>query len=337
MKEANIAKELVNEAIESKKVKEAVDTKAQEDKNAAARAFLDANGPAVQSSTKSTKKEEKKMETTKVTGRRRIAGANTTKTNEKVETEMKKATVKEEVKVTGRRRMSGKKEVAVETKNTAGRRQIKRGASMRGNSFKKHEGNWWSNVELYTELEHIQSIVDSYDEETGYFSCPELDIQAIAFVEPTEISRYRNRTDIDVVIQLKSNGTVLEFPIKEANSNSKSPLSSSSIGWVEYNGKVRPAFGFWRPNALEVELECGCGNKFKANTGNVYCPKCKTRHDDAAVSVEHDLEFAGDIAGWVFQELPNVVVPKGFLAIVMAMAHYEAGYDMEGLIEEDAE
>jgi hypothetical protein len=343
MKEANVAKELVNEAIQSKKAKEVVDTKAQDEKNAAARAFLDANGPAVQASTKSTKKEEKEMESTKVTGRRRIAGAKKvevevqTKTNEKVETEMKKAQVKEEVKVTGRRRISGKKETTVETKNTAGRRQIKRGASMRGNGFKKHEGNWWSNVELYTELEHVQSIVDSYDETTGYFSCPELSIEALAFVEPTEISRYRNRNDIDVVIQLKSNGAILEFPIKEASSNSKSPLTSTSIGWVEYAGKVRPAFGFWRPNAMEVELTCGCGSKFKANTGNVYCPSCKTRHDDITVELDSKLDFAGDVQGWVFQEVPNLVVAKGILAIVMAMAHYEAGYDMEGLIEEDAE
>lgn len=346
MKEANIVKEEVSELVEAsiKAGKVSVD----EDKNAAARAFLEENGAAIVNSKKSTKKEEKEMETkTKVTGRRRIAtGAakqEETKTNEKVETEMtnRKATINEEVKVSGtRRRVSSakKEETTVESKVAAGRKRIKRGTSLRGTGFQKHEGYWFSNTGLYEGLKHLDSIVDSYDEETGYFTCPELGLDTIVFVEPTEISRYRNRTDIDVVLQIKSAGSVFEYPIKEASSNAKAPLSCSSIGWVEYNGKVSPRFGFWRPNALEVTMSCGCGNKFKANTGNVYCPKCKTRHDDVEVSVEHgSLDFAGDIEGWVFQELPNVVVPKDVLAIVMCLAHWEAGYEIDGLLEEDAE
>ena len=340
MKEAQIVKEEVVELVEESMKQSEVQV--DEEKNAAARAFLEAHGGALVNSQKASKKSEEKegeevMEQAKtvVKGRRRLASSRIVDqhTNVKVENEVKEVRqgVKKEVEVKGRRRLASasRKEVAV----GGTRRRIKREASLR-HEFKKHEGQWWTNVELYPELKYMQHFVNqALAGET--MSCPELGIEAIVFVEPEEISRYRNRTDISVVIQMKSNGAVLEFPIKEASSNSRSPLTSTSIGWVEYNGKVRPAFGFWRPNALEVSMKCSCGHTLAVNTGNVYCPQCKTRHDDVEVQLSHHLDFAGDVAGWVFQEIPNVVVPKGFLAIVMALAHWDAGYDMEGLIEEE--
>jgi hypothetical protein len=344
MKQANIVKEEVQELVEKSiaQGKPAVD----EDKNAAARAFLEENGPAVMNSKKAPakKEEEKEMEETKKLGRKKLAGGRKQEetnvennTNEKVEKDMRKGQVNEDVKVTGRKRLTGGRKGS-SVGSSAPKKKLsraKRSSSLRNSGFEKHEGQWWTNVSLYPELEYVQVLVDNQNEE-GVFSCPEIGIESFVFVEPTEISRYKNREDIDVVIQIKANGNVLEFPIKEASSNSKSPLTSTSIGWVEYNGKVSPRFGFWRPNALEVEMECGCGKKFKSNTGNLYCPSCKTRHDDAQVEVEHEsLDFAGEIAGWVFQEVPNLVVPKSFLAIVMAMAHWDAGYDVEGLVEEE--
>jgi hypothetical protein len=277
---------------------------------------------------KHTKVEDKKeevevKETTKVSGgRRRLnTGAQQeettqTQTNEKVETEMTKSN-----------RKSTSRVLKKETKKPAveGRRKLGRSESIK-NEFKKFEGPWYLNASMYDVLKRFETIIEDMAD-------AELGIEQIVLVDPSEVSRTRNNPDITVVIQIKSNGNVLEFPIKEASANSSSDLASTSIGWVDTKNGMRPAFGFWRPNEINVKAKCSCGNEFKGNTGNLYCPTCKKRHADAEVSVSHalDMEFDGN---WVFQTIPNIVVPRETLALVMAIAQYDAGFDMFGVVEE---
>lgn len=286
------------------------------------------------------------METTtkKVTGRRRVQGAKPTVTGAQKEAAAKQNQTKEEEVVNvekketkvagGRRRVSSNGSGSAAKKASVGsRKKLGRNENLRGKAFVKHEGPWYLNKSLYTVLDRFESIVDNMA--AGEYVDVELGIEAIHMVDPEEITRYQNREDILVVVQIKSNGTVLEFPIKEStSSNSISDLTSTSIGWVEYKEKRYPSFGFWRPNAMEVKMKCSCGNEFTANTGNVYCYKCKTRHEDVLVEMESNLDFAGDIDGWVFQTIPNVVVPRDVLALVMALAQYDADLDMYGVIEE---
>lgn len=264
----------------------------------------------------------------KTMGRRRLVTGATQNTN----TEKEVVEVKEEKKA--RRRISTGNTVVEsgEKKSAAAggtRRRLGRQASAVRSEFVKFEGPWYLNTTLYPALERFESIIENMAD-------AELNISDIRLVEPQDIRRY-DKEDILVVVQMLSNGTVLHFPIKEAASNSSSDLSASSIGWVEMSKGVRPAFGHWRPNALAIDVTCSCGNKFSANTGNVYCPKCKTRHADAEVSANHNLEF-GFKEGWVFEVNPHLVVPRETLALAMAIAQYDAGLNMHGVItEEDAE
>ena len=270
------------------------------------------------------KKEEVEMkEEVKVTGARRRLNTGVqqqetteTKTNEKVETEMTKSNRKSTSRV------------LKETKKPAaeGRRRLGRSESIK-NEFKKFEGPWYLNASMYEGLKRFETIIEDMAD-------AELGIEQIVLVDPSEVSRTRNNPDITVVIQIKSNGNILEFPIKENNSaNSSSDLNSTSIGWIDTKNGMRPAFGFWRPNEINVKATCSCGKEFKGNTGNLYCTSCKKKHADAEVSVSHalDMEFDGN---WVFQTIPNVVVPRETLALVMAIAQYDAGLDMWGVVAE---
>jgi hypothetical protein len=340
MKDANVAKEMVTEAIEAELKKGIVDPTVDADKAAEARAFLDANGPAVANAKKApvtkeetTEEEVEVKETKKVTGRRRVQGAKPTvakKEETVVENQTKEEEVEtvEETKTVGRRRVSsGKKDSARNVKAGTPKKKLGRGSSMKG-EFKKHEGNWYTNAGLYPVLDRFEQIIEDMAD-------AELGIEQIVLVEPEEINRYAKRADIDVVIQLKSNGVVMEFPIKEASSNSKSDLTSPSIGWVEGKNGMYPAFGFYRPNGIVLDMTCSCGNKLTVSSTNVYCGKCRTRHADADVHVEHVLDINGDIQEWVFQTVPNLFVPRDTLALVMAVAQYDAGLPMDGLVDEE--
>lgn len=348
------AKQIVNNTIEATqsitaKIEEET-TMTNEDKilgSSRAQAFLKQHGaamvnakkaPAKKEETTTNTKEEKEMTQTTKGARRRLSTTKvttevtakavsnkTTKTNEEVK-EMNNTT-----KGNTRRRLSTTvtSTAGVQTKRTgAAKRRLARSASVT-NTFVKFEGPWYLNAELYPVLNRFESILEN-------MSDSELGIEQIVLVDPADMKRYENRTDLEVIIQVKSNGTVLDFPIKEASKNSNADFASSSIGWVETKNGLRPAFGFWRPNAMNVEVTCSCGNKFKGNTGNVYCAKCRTRHDDIEVSASHALDFKFD-GEWTFQTIPNVTVPRDVLALVLAVAQYDAGYDMHGVVAEDAE
>lgn len=264
-------------------------------------------------------KEEVKMNTEVKGGTRRrlntAAPATQNNNNEKVETEMTKSNRKSTTRVL-------KKE---STPAAGGRRRLGRQESIK-NEFKKFDGPWYLNAELYPVLNRLDNILET-------LSDAELGIEQIVLVDPQEVSRTRNNPDITVVIQIKANGNILEFPIKDASANSSSDLASTSIGWVDTKNGMRPAFGFWRPNEINVKATCTCGKEFKANTGNVYCPSCRKKHAEAEVSISHalDMEFDGN---WVFQTVPNLVVPRETLALVMAIAQYDAGFDMWGVVAE---
>jgi hypothetical protein len=273
------------------------------------------------------KKEETKVEDKNVvkSNRRRLdTGAAKSeetkvenKTNEKVETEMNKPNRKSTTRVL---KNDDKKQA------TGNRKRLGRSESIK-NEFHKFEGPWYLNSSMY-------SVLDRFEEVLETMSDAELGIEEIVLVNPEEVSRTRNNPNITVVIQIKANGNILEFPIKEVdNANSSSDLSSTSIGWIETKNGMRPAFGFYRPNEINVKATCTCGKEFKANTGNLYCPSCKKRHDDAEVSISHKLDMECDGA-WVFQTVPNLVVPRETLALVMAIAQYDAGFDMWGVVEE---
>jgi hypothetical protein len=312
-----------------------------------ARKFLDATGADManakqapkQEETKSeTTKEEKEMKKTTMGGRRRKLGngagqgqveetvvENQTKEEEVVE-------VKQEKKETPRRRKSSGNQSVDAKQARAPKKKLGRQESMHGQSRQKHEGNWYTNKGRFDVLNRFEDIIENLAE--GNYVDQELGIETIVFVEPSELYRYQNREDINVVIQIKANGNVLEFPIKDASVQSNSDLSCSTIGWVPtQRGGLRPAFGHYRPNALQVKAKCACGNEFSANTGNMYCGKCKTRHDDVEISGDHNLDFDFE-TNWVFETNPSLVVPQETLALVMALAQYDADLDMEGLLSE---
>ena len=344
-------------ANENKGTVEQEEVVANKGSKAAARKFFEEQsgkilaGKQAQTENKEETKEEEAMSTNKTQGgsRRKLnSGATQTKEENKMNTntmvnqnENKQEEMVEmenkQVKGNGRRSSSaGEGKTTVSTRKQTTGRRLARTESIRNTGFKRHEGNWYTNASLYPALNRLDQILDNM--EAGEYVDAELGIEQIVFVEPTDIRRYENREDIDVVVQVKANGNILEFPIKDAAANSKSDLTSTSIGWVEgWDGKIRPAFGFYRPNALEVEVKCSCGNNIKANTGYVRCRKCNTRHDDIVVEMESKLDFVGDFQNFVFQTIPNLVVPAETLALVMALAQYDAGYDMDGLLEEDAE
>lgn len=352
MKDVTIAKEEVNVAIEGSTkaaVKTAVKTKGETTvntstkKNAAAK-FLEKHGSAIKNSQKaSTKtavetKEETKGETTMKTtttmGARRQLKSNTAvNTNTQTEKEVvsmgqAKVEVKEEVKGS-RRRLSSTATTQVNTaapRNTS--RRLARSAGLAKSTFVKHEGPWYLNASLYPVLSRFESIVtDMADSELG--------ITEIALVEPTDISRYERKTDVLVVIQIKANGTVLEFPIKEnTSSSSKSDLSTTSIGWVQGRNGMRPAFGFYRSNFPVISAKCTCGNELEnVSASNIYCGKCKTRHEDATISLRHATLSMG-VEEYTFQTIPNLYVPAEMLALVMAIAQYDLGFDMHGVVAE---
>lgn len=267
-------------------------------------------------------------------------------------TEVTKETAKEETKATGtrrrlggtpapestpegtgtssRRRLSSSADTAPNTTAKMGAGRLKRTESIR-QQFVKHEGPWYLNAELYPVLNRFESILDT-------MSDAELGIENIVLVDPADLKRYDRKVDVHVVIQVMSNGVVLEFPIKESKSStSKSDLSSTSIGWVQAKNGMRPAFGFYRSNFPVVTATCTCGNKMEeVSASNLYCYQCKTRHDDAEVAVSHKaLGLA--IEEFTFQTIPNLEVPKDLLALVMAVAQYDAELPMHGIIADDAE
>jgi hypothetical protein len=164
----------------------------------------------------------------------------------------------------------------------------------------------------------------------------ELAISQIHLVRPESMHRY-NKPKYNVVIQIKSNGAVFNFPITDNNrDNSKSDLSCDSIGWVPTKNGIRPAFGHKRPNEMTIDVKCSCGNEFRTNTGYVKCQKCGKKHVEADVSVKHaNIEF-NIPEEWVFEENPHLNVPADIMVLAMAIAQYddERRLDMWGVVEE---
>lgn len=331
------------ETVESKEI----DNAAVIARSAAAKKFLEGNAAKLANAKKgpvAAKVEEKKEEKTMGNRKRLMAGAGVsqTKTNVKEEEVANVETKVEETKsgVGARRRLAAG--VGVNTTSRKGakkedttvkgsRKKLKRSASANSNGYVKFEGPWYLNQSLYPVLGRLEQILDNMEAEVMVDE--ELSIQEIRIVEPQDIRKYENREDILIVIQVLSNGVVTEFPIKEVGyENSTSDLSSASIGWIDTRNGKRPSFGFWRPNALELEFEC-CGTKFVANSGNVYCPKCRTRHANVEIDASHNLEF-GFNNEWTFQTIPNMSMPREILSLVMAIAQYDQELDMHGVIEE---
>lgn len=317
-------------------------------KSKAAQEFLKKHSGLIQGAQRKVeankKEEEVEMkEETKVVGRRRLSVD--TKQVETKEKEM--VEVKETKRMGGRRRLSTG---AVESRTTkapsrkveTSRRRIARGKSMK-QEFQKFEGPWYLNQGIYTNLkEHLEEALETMAVES-------LGITNIEFVEPMDIPRFARRHDVDdfrVIIQVKAAGAILEFPIKDnMYSNSKSDLNSPAIGWETYNGKISPVFGSWKANVPHVNVTCTCGNRLEnVSVTNIYCANCKTRHEDMSVFVEPGAkseiaQASVEVPNYVFETNPNLYVSRDILALVMAMAQYDAGYDMWGLIEdeEDAE
>lgn len=345
MKESNMAKDIVNEVVDAPAKKEEEKEMTQAEKivqSAAAQKFLQKHGAKAQNAKKpeskkeettTNTKEEKKMNTKTMGGRRRVAGANVGQ--ESTETKQEQTNNQKEMgnvnnkgmgsKGNGRRRMAGNTQVAGEKKErTTGRKRLGRTDSARP-TFTKHEGPWYLNVSLYPVLERFESIIETMSDD-------ELGLTDIRLVEPTEISRYERKDDVDVVVQLLHNGSILEFPIKEAAGNSKSDLSSPAIGWVTTRNGMRPAFGNWVSNTPMVQMKCSCGNQLEVRGDNVWCGQCKTRHDDVAISAEHNFDF--NFPAVFFNENPHHIVPRDILALVMAIAQYDAGLKMGNVIAE---
>lgn len=356
MKSANNQESIVSE--EAKKVIDKAISQSKEEtneakiaKSSAAKAFLNKVGGQVQNAKKApVVKAEGKTTTTNEKDDKTMKSTNTTQTTatekntagrRKLAQGATNGTAKEE-KRSRREVLAENVEVEVapkkEKKAASTRRKLERSESAaKGSSYVKHEGPWYLNKGLYDVLNRFDAVIDNMiaqeEGEAVEFIDQELGLTDIRFVNPDDISRFDNKPEVINVIELKSNGTVLQFPIKEANENSKSDLASPAIGWTETTKGVRPSFGHWRPNAMVVEVTCSCGHEFTANTGNMYCPKCRTRHEDANVTAEHDLEF-GFKDGWVFEVNPNLFVPYEVLALVMALAQYDADLEMHGLVTE---
>jgi len=278
-------------------------------------------------------KEEVKMNTTttntevKTTTRRRLgSAAGQTQNNTNKQEEMKEMN-NTQTKGASRRLSAGATAGNTNTTSTGGgRRRLQRSESATRSNFVQHEGPWYLNASLYPVLERFESILETMSDD-------ELGIQDIRLVEATEFPRYAKQADVLFVVQLLTNGVVLNFPITQASASSKADLSSKAIGWINTRNGVRPAFGHWRGNSLKVEAKCACGKEFEAETTNMYCRHCRKRHEDVVITGNHNLEF-GFVDGAIFETNPHMSVPRDVLALVMAIAQYDEGYDMHGVVAE---
>lgn len=209
--------------------------------------------------------------------------------------------------------------------------------------FVKFEGPWYLNASRYEVLGRLEQIIEDRGDVV-------LGIEAITFSDHTEVAKYKNKRDLVAVEQFLTNGIVMDFPIKVNAGGDK--VSSPSIGWVEYNGKRYPRFGFYRPNTLTVDFTCSCGTKNTgAGTANMYCSGCKKVWADINVTVDNEYGFEFDMTGsldmngnkkdgtpWLFQEIPNMKISEEVLVLALALAHFDQGLDMWDLVDfEDAE
>lgn len=343
-------KEVVDAAFEQKEAEK----KESVLKTEQAKAFMMKHGAAIQNAKKAPEKETKttKGETTMTNTNTQVRMGQVTEEKaavkeEKVVTPEQKSTparralsttdeapVAKEEAAPARRRLSTEATDTTATGNNApaaratmGNGRLVRTESIR-QQFVKHEGPWYLNADLYPALNRFESILET-------MSDAELGIQNIVLVDPNQLSRYDRKLDVTVVIQVMSNGAVLEFPIKANKSQqSKSDLSSTSIGWVPTKNGMRPAFGFYRSNFPNVTATCSCGKKMEnVSASNLYCRECKTRHNDAQVSINHAV-LGLEVEEFTFQTIPNMEVPNDLLALVMAVAQYDAELPMHGVIEE---
>lgn len=359
MNEANVARKEV-EAAAPKKDKTALRSNAEAKKFLKDQAAKLAN--AKQSKSKNKSEGEETMTTTNEATKIRRTKKAAPKTEEEttVNTTAKKETAKKETAVKEKsaaikeknvekkekaagRRSSSVKEVATQTQEKAEAGKMGRDKPQGQTSFVKFEGPWYLNASRYEVLNRLPQIIEDRGDDA-------LGIEAITFSAHTEIKKYQNKRDVVVVEQFKSNGAILDFPIKVNAAGDK--VSSPSIGWVEYNGKRYPRFGFYRPNTLSVDFTCGCGTKNNtAGNENMYCSGCKKVWADLDVTVgeygfDFDLTGSLDMHGnkkdgtpWMFQEIPNMKIEEEMLVLALALAHFDQGLDMWDLIdfEEDAE
>lgn len=220
-----------------------------------------------------------------------------------------------------------------------GRGRLKTKESLTGGGFVKFEGPWYLNTSLYPALSGLERMIQNY--QNDLMIDEDLGIQDLAIVETEDVFKYKDREDIEFIIQVKSNGIILDFPIKESVSEfSKSDLSCSSIGWVsKKGGGLRPVYGQWVPNKLEVKWTCSCSRDVvrENHTGNLYCPNCKTRHADAmaaVVPVSDAVNLVDKEVTYKFVTNGNMWVNPQILAVVLAFAQYEMGYSMYGVVAE---
>lgn len=254
-----------------------------------------------------------------------------------------KHAAKKEKAATGRTSSTVKKEVATQAKAKVEAGKMGRDEPQGQTKFVKFEGPWYLNASRYDVLNRLVQIIEDRADMT-------LGITAITFSSHEQIQKYKNKRDLVAVEQFQSSGAILDFPIKLNAMGDK--VTSPSIGWVEWNGKRYPRFGFYRPNTLSVDFTCSCGTK---NTGasneNMYCSGCKKVWADLDVTVgeygfDFDLTGSLDMDGkkkdgtpWLFQEIPNMKVSEETLVLALALAHFDQGLDMWDLpgFEEDAE
>ena len=151
-----------------------------------------------------------------------------------------------------------------------------------GNASTYFRGPWYLNVNKFPALARFEEILETMSDK-------ELGLTNIVVVDPSTTETYGKRGDIadmPLLIEIVTGGIVHDFPIKRNRFNSG--LNSTSIGHKTTGAGRIPIFGFSRPNAVVVKATCGCGNEFEANTGNMYCFKCRTRHDDLTTNISVD-------------------------------------------------
>jgi hypothetical protein len=313
-------------------------------KSDAAKKFAQKHAPKAKEKVEDKKEEieVKKEEKKEVKGARRRLNTGVAQEENQVET---KTTEKDDVKVNKPNRKSTSRVLKTEEKKPAasGAPRKKLGTSKSIKSeFVKFEGPWYLNDSLYSVLKRFGQIIENL--QNGDFADEELGIDQLVVVDPQDIRRYADRSDILLVIQVKSNGNILEFPIKQAKGNSSSDLNSSSIGWIETKNGLRPAFGQWVVNEQAVDVKCECGHEFQAHPSYIYCEKCDSLYSEIEVkSYKGFVRFFTDEKKFQAKKVinfvapSNIVIPRETLALVMAIAQNELDLDMWGVGEEDAE
>lgn len=193
---------------------------------------------------------------------------------------------------------------------------------------------WYLQKKYYPVVGRLNAILDNMRQ--GKAVCPELGVEKLVTVRATDMPRYATRPNVHeylFIIQILSNGIVLDFPIKKSDAYAKADLYSESITFSREGGQLHPAFMFTHANGIQINAQCThCGEQFRANTTHIKCPKCHHNYGPAKVEMSHpELEIS--MGNKYSRTTPsNVYVDKEVLALVMALAQLKAGLDMGGLL-----